>query len=212
MRWLCGRIMTVALMTTLAAGCGSDTGDSQVFRFVRFDNTGITQADSVSQTSANVDIFQGQCRGGTEVVPSADSILPFEQFTTTTVNAVFRNEEAADMHLAGMVIDVGPNAGRAQITRNPDGNIPGGRCSNIEQRCASDADCQGTVGACTHVETTISNLVLFDFQDKMLILPGTYNITVTFFARDDADRTFETRTGYVVTFDDFNNCTTTGAG
>ena len=212
MRWLCGRIMTVAVLTTVAAGCGSSGGgDSLVFRFMRFDNTGISQSDSVSETSANVDLFQGQCLGGGEVVPSPDSILPFEDFTVTTVNAVFRNEQAADMHLTGMVIDVGPDAGRAKITRNPGGTIPGGRCGNIDRRCASDADCDGVIGACAHVETIISSLTLFDFQDKALILPGTYNVAITFYAVDDADRTFETRTGYVVTFADFNNCTGEGA-
>lgn len=198
MRWLCARGMTVALLTTLAAGCGSTGGtDSLVFQFLHFDNTGITQADSVSETSADVDIVQDMC------------LINPEPFTVTTINAVFRNHEAADLHLNKMVIDVGPNAGRAPITRFPDGVIPGGRCSNIDQQCASDADCQGTVGACGHTDTTISGLVLFDFQDKAVILPGTYNVSITFSASDPF-HTFENRTGYVVTFDNFNNCIIAG--
>lgn len=203
MRWLCGRIVGVTLLVAVAAGCGSTSGndDVLVFHFLRFDNTGITQADSVGETSANVDIVQNVCLSGNTITA--------EPFTVTTINAVFRNEEAADMQLEQVVIDVGPKAGRATITHQLSGDLPGGRCSNIDQQCASDADCISTTstgtGSCVHTETTINDILLFDFDDKAHILPGTYSVIITFFA-SDAVRSFQISTNYVVTFEDFNNC------
>jgi hypothetical protein len=207
MRWLRGRMASLLLTGTLAAGCGSTGGDDAlVFHFIRFDNTGITQADSVRETSADVDIFQDMCQSGT-------SQSTPEPFTVTTVNAVFRNEEAADLHLQRVVIDVGPKLGRAPITHQLDGDIPGGRCSNIDQQCSADGDClsgsTGTVGSCLHTETTIGAVVLFDFEDKLHLLPGTDSVTITFSASDSI-HTFQTSTSYVVTFDDFDNCSKTG--
>jgi len=97
MRWLCGRMMGAALLAVVT-GCGSTSGDDAlVLQFVGFDSSGITQADAVRENSADVDILQ-------EICPSK---IP-EFFTSTIINATFRNNEAADLHLQHMVIGVGP--------------------------------------------------------------------------------------------------------
>ncbi len=201
MRRLCGG-MGLALLMALSGGCGSTSGeDALVFQFLNFDATGITQADSVRETSADVDNSQEFCLSG----------LP-EPFTQTIINAVFRNNEAADLHLNSMVIDLGPNSGRGTITRTIDGSIIGGRCSNIDQQCAFDSDCLaagGVVGSCVHTETTINGILLFDFDDKLATNTGTYNASITFFA-SDSNHTFQTGTSYVVRFDNFNNCAAGG--
>ncbi len=208
MQWLCGRTVGVALLAAIAAGCGSTSGDDAlVLQFVRFDNSGITQADSVRENSADVDIEQDSCRSGTTITA--------EPFKVTTINAVFRNNEAADLHLQQVVIAVGPAGSVATITHEADGKIPGGQCSNIDQQCSADADCisasSTTAGSCVHTETTITGILLFDFSDKQRFLfqPGTYNVTITFFASDSV-HTFQTSTAYTVTFDNYNNCTTAG--
>jgi hypothetical protein len=195
----------LAAVNSALNGCVAQPTSS--LRFVRFDNSGITQADSVSETSAAVDIVQDACLSGGEVTP--------EYFTVTRINAVFRNEEAADLHLQRVVIGVGPNAGRATITHQLSGDILGGRCSNIDQQCATDADCISLsatgAGSCVHSDTAISGILLFDFDDKAQILPGTYSVIITFSASDAVD-TFETSVDYVVTFEDFDNCSASAGG
>ena len=205
MRWLCGRTVGVALLAAIAAGCGSTSGDDAlVLEFVRFDNSGITQTDSVRENSADVDVLQDSCKSGTTITA--------EPFTVTTINAVFRNNEAAKLRVQQVAIAVGSFA---PITHQLDGDLPGGRCSNIDQQCSADADCisasSTTSGSCQHTETTITGILLFDFSDKQRFLfqPGTYNVTITFFA-SDLVHTFQTSTTYTVTFDDFDNCATTG--
>lgn len=206
MRRLCGFVMGTILMAALGFGCGSTGGDDQlVFQFLRFDNTGLTQEDSVRETSADVDIVLDLCDVGPPPI--------FEPFTNTTVNAVFRNHEASDLHLNRVVIDTGPTSQYGVITRNLSGNIPGGRCNGTDVPCALDADCgtTGGVGACAHGDTTISAILLFDVFDKQHIATGTDNVEISFFA-SDANRSFEARTSYVVTFANFNNCGTSGGG
>ncbi len=201
MRRLCGR-MGLALLMVWVGGCGSTGGtDALVLHFLHFDSTGLTQADSVRETSADVDNSPDSCQSGGQITA--------EPFTQTIINAVFRNEEAADLHLTSMVIDLGPTSGRGTITRAIDGSLPGGLCSNIDQQCASDADCfsasTGSTGSCVHTDTTITGILLFDFDDKLATNTGTYNASITFFATDP-NHTFETRTSYVVRFDNFDNC------
>jgi hypothetical protein len=211
MRWMCGRIAGVTLLATIAAGCGSTSGDDAlVFQFVSFDGAGITQADAVRQSSADVDIVQDCC-----VLVEEGLCFDAEPFTQTIINATFRNNGAADLQLQQVVIDLGPTAGRATVTHLVSGDLRGGRCSNIDQQCSSDADClsgsSSGSGTCEHTETTISGLLLFSFDDKAHILPGTYSTAITFFASDSV-HTFQTRTYYVVTFDDFDNCTISTGG
>jgi hypothetical protein len=202
MRWLCGLISGAMLIAVLWIGCGSTGGNDQlVMQFLHFDTTGITQADAVRETSADVDIWPPEtCPSGTP-----------EPFTQTIINAVFRNNEAADINLDRIVIDVGPTAGRAVVSHNIGGVLLGGSCNNIDQHCSSDADCQGVIGACTHSETTVNGILLFDRDDKAHINPGTYSVSITFFGHDPV-RSFETGTSYVVRFDDFDNCGTTSGG
>jgi hypothetical protein len=194
------------MLATIAAGCGSTGGeDALVFQFVNFDGNGITQADAVRQSSADVDIVQDICPSGLA-----------EPFTQTVINATFRNNGAADLQLQQVVIDVGPTAGRATVSHLVSGDLRGGRCTNIDQQCSSDADCFSTSsssgsGSCQHTETTISGLLLFSFDDKAHILPGTYSVTITFFASDSV-HTFQTSTNYVVTFADFDNCKVSTSG
>ena len=188
---------------------GCLTQPTPILQFLRFDNTGISQADSVGGISANVDIVQDACLSG--------GTITAEPFTVTTINAVFRNEEAAYLQLEQVVIDVGPNAGRATITHQLSGDLPGGRCSNIDQQCASDADCISTSGggarngSCVHTQTTMNGILLFDFDDKAHILPGTYSVNITFFASDTV-RSFQVSTYYVVTFEDYDNCSASAGG
>jgi hypothetical protein len=202
MRWLSALMSGTMLLGVLWMGCGSTDGndDQLVFQFLYFDSTGITQADSVGETSANVDVVQGFC--------DVAQTIP-EPFTDTLINAVFRNNEASDILLEQVVIDI-PGGGIAPIVRNLTAVIPGGQCSNFNQQCASDLDCQGVIGACLHMDTTISDILLFDFEDKEhVIYPATYNVSITFFG-SDPNRSYETSTHYVVDFDNFNNCTQTG--
>jgi len=195
------RTLAVGACALAVWGCGSTSNDDElVLRFVRFDNTGLTQEDAVRDTSADVDIVQDLCQSGTTVTA--------EPYTQTVVNAVFENDEAADIQLERMHIDIGPTSGRAPIDRAVHGTIVGGRCSTVERRCATDADCSvagGSPGICTHSQTTINGVLLFDFTDKAHVLPGTYNVAITFFG-SDALQSFQVRTIYAVTFVDLNNC------
>jgi hypothetical protein len=212
MRWL-WRMMGAVLLAAVVTGCGSTSGDDAlVLQFVSFDSTGITQADSVRENSADVDILQDKCCSVQDC-----SLWKPELFTQTIINATFRNNEAADLHLQQVVIAVGS---LATITHQIDGELRGGRCSSsIDQQCSADADCistssttgGGTSGTCTHTETTINGILLFDFSDKQRFLsrPGTYNVTITFFASDPV-HSFQISTGYTVTFDDYDNCSVTG--
>jgi hypothetical protein len=198
MRRLCGLI----LMATLALGCGSTSNNDQlVLQFVRFDNSGLTQQDAVRETSADVDNVQDICQVGPPLI--------LEPFTNTIINAVFRNMEGSDISLERVVIDTGPTSQYGVITRNLTAVIPGGRCSTGEQ-CGSDADCVSG-GTCTHTETTISDILLFDVFDKQHIQTGTDNVRISFFA-SDPNRSFEASSSYVVTFADFNNCPSTSGG
>jgi hypothetical protein len=198
MRWLCGRMMGAALLAAVVTGCGSTSGDDAlVLQFMGFDSSGITQADSVRETSADVDILPEICLSGKP-----------EPFTQTIINATFRNNEAADLHLQQVAIAVGS---LAPITHQLGGDLPGGKCSNIDQQCSNDAECVSasstTAGSCVHTETTINSILLFDFSDKQRFLfqPGTYNVTINFFAFDPV-HTFQVSTGYTVTFADYDNC------
>jgi hypothetical protein len=120
--------------------------------------------------------------------------------------------EASDIRLERVVIDAGPTSQYGVITRDLTGTIPGGRCGSGAQ-CGFDADCVsgGAAGTCTHTETTISAILLFDVFDKLHIRTGTDNVRISFFA-SDPNRSFEGRTSYVVTFADFNNCPSTSGG
>ncbi len=176
------------------------TPQSGPFTFLRFDTSGINQADSVRQSSADVDTVQDVC------VSATDSTVA-ETFTPTVINAVFRNESAADLELQSISIDLGPASGLGIIHRQLGGVIPGGRCAANNQHCVADGDC-GQSGPCVYQDTTVDGILLFDFMTKILVIPGnTYDASITFVA-SDGTQAFQTDTTYSVHFDDFCNCPT----
>jgi hypothetical protein len=205
----------VALLTTLALGCGSTADNRLVLRFIGFNGTGITQQDSVRPTGADVDVIQDLCS------TSMAGVQTFEPFTATTINATFRDEQATDIQLDSYIIHFNDaRSGVADISGSLNGSIIGGRCSSSNAPCAVDADCvqagTGTSGAtCDHTDTQINGILLFDFSAKAHVSPQIFgeatSLTITFFG-SDANRSFETTAGYVVIFDDYDHCTTTTGG
>jgi hypothetical protein len=215
MGWLCRSVTVLVLLSTLSVGCGSTAHDVLVLQFVRFDNTGLTQSDSVGEASADVDVIQDCCT----VNVMTQTCTSVEPFTQTVINAVLRNNEASDIQLNSYSIHFDdPNVGLADTQNNTSAKIGGGRCTSIDQHCADDSDCiSGTiVGSCIHTETTVNNILLFDIQAKLHVNPAVFgfatSISVTFFGADP-NRHWQTTANYVVTFANFNNCTsTTGTG
>ncbi|MFQ5664878.1 MAG: hypothetical protein ACE5I7_00450 [Candidatus Binatia bacterium] len=212
MRRLYGTAMGMRAVILLALmGCGSTSGNRLVLRFLGFDGSGITQADSVRPSSGEVDIMQELCS------IDADGNPVFEPFTETTVNGVFRNEQGADIRLERYTVDFGPKSGLPDSLKVfngvLNGNVQGGRCDTDARPCALDADCSGgatgVTGSCLRSETTINGILLVDFDRKAQILPGTLNLAVTFFG-SDVNQSFKTSTSYVVRFDDFDNCPSSG--
>src|SRR5262249_13895196 len=132
--------------------------------------------------------------------------------------------EASDIRLERYTIHfMDPRIGISDITYSSSGgfgNIVGGRCANIDQQCASDADCisAGSTGTCTHTNTTISGLLLFDFNAKShinlcsaanptnCVPPGQAEAFSVIFVGSDPNLTWTTTANYVATFDDFDNC------
>jgi len=213
------------MLTVFASGCGSTDGaggdDALVLQFVQWNSTGITQADEVGQSSADVDIHQGVCVSG------MDDLATDELFTETLVNAVFRNNEGSDILLEGYSTQIDdPRLFQANITNGSlSTNITGGRCSVNGEKCALDSDCR-TAGTCLHTETTVSGIVLISLQGKSFIeatiigstppaldiLGRTIPLKVTFFG-SDPNRSFQITINYMVTFANFDNCmTSTGGG
>jgi hypothetical protein len=197
----------IAVLAGLASACGSTANDRLVLRFLNFDNTGITQADSVRESSADVDIEAEICSVtmGTQTV---------EPFTQTSINAVFVNQQAADIRLESYTVDYGSKSGLPDAFKVFHGalsaNLIGGRCGGGGPQCALDSDCSGG-GGCVHSETTVTGIVIVDFDVKERITPGSYNVQMTFYG-SDANRSFQTSAGYVMRFDDFNNCQSSGTG
>lgn len=212
--WRLSKSMTsVAMLVVLAGGCGSTGGaggdDALVLQFIQWDNTNITQADAVSESSADVDVVQDVCAAGAG-----------ERFTQTVINAIFHNNEGSDILLEGYTTEIADK----RLTQSNIVNgtlsaaLTGGRCSN-QERCVIDNDCGLGGGTCTHSDTKVVGIVLFDFIGKELIrtvslqhpevLGQAIPLKVTFFS-SDPNRTFRTTANYLVTFGDFDNCTTSG--
>src|SRR5262245_34953871 len=144
MRRLCKTVMGGMLLAMLAGGCGSTDGsgdDRMVMRFVSFNGLGIEQEDAVTPSSANVDAVQDICESSGDT----GGTVTAEPFTNTLINAVFRNEEADNIQLSGYNVHFNdPATGLADISGNLNTLLPGGRCSDTEQKCTSDADCVTT--------------------------------------------------------------------
>ncbi len=212
------RLMTgVAMLAVLAGGCGSTGGaggdDALVLQFIQWDNTGLTQADSVGQSSADVDVVPDLCPGGTT-----------EPFTQTAINAIFQNNEGSDILLQSYSTQIGdPRLSQANITNGVlSTSLTGKRCAGTGAQCFIDSDCVvGVVGSCQPTQTTVSDIVLFDFLGKAFIqtvslehpevLGQTTPLKVTFFG-SDPNRSFQVSANYLVTFGNFDNCTTSTGG
>ncbi len=209
MRRLCKSVTGMALLAALWVGCGSTGGDDRlIFRFIRFDGQGLTQQDSVRTNSADVDVIQDICS-------VADGVPSFEPFTQTSINAVFRNEQALDIRLERYRVRVGGKSGLGVFEGRLSDNIPGGRCINVDRSCTADSDC-GAGGTCEHAETTVSSIILFDFLAKASVNPEVYGealtVSVSFFGSDATEQSFQTTANYVVTFADFDHCASSGTG
>jgi hypothetical protein len=223
MRRLSVLMTGVAMLVLSAGGCGSTGGaggdDALVLQFVQWNSTGITQADQVGESNADVDVVQDICNSTTGT-PTA------EPFTQTVINAVFRNNEGSDILLQGYSTEIGdPRLSQANISNPLSTSITGGRCSTTNAPCVTAADCGvGAVGAlstCDHSETTVSGIVLFDFLGKAVVytvslehpevLGQATPMKVTFFG-SDPNRSFQVSASYSVTFADFDNCTTSSGG
>jgi hypothetical protein len=211
----------VALLLA-CAGCGSDAGDQLTLSFITFNDDGVTQADAIRSTSADVDVCMSICEG-----------LQAEPFTQASINAVFVNRGKADILLDRFTLSI-PGSGVPDVTRRITANVIGGRCTDDPERaCGFDAECaepgQVTeIGACEHTETTV-NVLLYDFELKSRILPGqcpqlvlqddgtlvfipgtifpeTFEAVLTFSGEDLTEERFTVSTNYVTTFADFDNC------
>jgi len=216
------RLMTgVTVLAVLAGGCGSTGGlnggnDALVLQFIQWDNTGITQADSVGESNADVDVVQDLCPSGTGGAPTP------EPFTQTLINAVLQNNEGSDIQLQHYSTEIGdPRLSQSDIVNGTlTANLTGGRCANGTQQCFTDADCAlGVSGSCQHSQTTVTGIVLFDFVGKEFIYTVSLDhpevlgqatpLKVTFFG-SDPNRSFQITASDLVTFEDYNNCTSSG--
>lgn len=212
MGWLSKSTIGLVALATLLIGCGSTSNDQLVLQFVGWDNTGLTQADSVGPNSADVDVIQDCC-----AVNAQNQCTSYEPFTQTTINAIFQNNQGLDITLNSYVIHFN-NLPLGDITQTTSATIVGGRCAvQANRQCAVDSDCTvgGVPGLCTHTQTTITGLVLFDFQTKALVanpadLGIASPITVTFFGTDATNQSWQAVANYTVTFADYDNCSSGG--
>lgn len=197
MKWSYNLAMSM-LVAVLATGCGSSTGDNLVLQFLGFSSV-TENGDSIGQTLAEVDIGFDICADDTP-----------EPFFQTQATATFVNHEGADIVIREIDIDTSA-AGLQPIHRDFGSSGPvviGGRCTNNpSQQCALDSDCSlgGFNGTCERTQSTVEFL-LFSFDDKALLRPGTFSIPITFFGVDSSNSDFTVRTVMTVTFEDFNHC------
>jgi hypothetical protein len=218
MRRLFRSITCIALLALVMVGCGStsgsEDGDSRsVLRFIRFDDSGITQADAVLNDNAQVDVEQNLCEtsggssGGTPMVSA-------EPFTETVTNVILRNDQKLDIRLEHYVIHIAdPNVGIGDLDFSMNGTVVGGRCSNVSTRsCASNQECAvgTTSGTCVFTETTLGGLLLVDFDTKDRVQPRALRrglpVTITFFGSDVVGNDYRVTAGITITFDNFCNC------
>lgn len=210
--WRLCRLATGAgLVAMLALGCGSSGEDSIVMRFITFDAGNISQTDTVTPTSAEVCVNDPNISGDLTQLPP------------TFINAIFVNEEKANIHLVSYTVHFNESSvGVADVTAYVPGNpdLPGGMCSTGFTQCAVDADCAATSGSsssgsgqsatCDHSETIVGGLVLIDSETKAHVNPRLYgqtlSLTVSFVGKDDANHKFEVEAGYAVVFSASAEC------
>jgi hypothetical protein len=221
-RLIDGRLLVLGLIC-FAFGCGTagtdaQGEDGQTMAFSGFDGTGIVQADSVNGTAAQVDVCQGLCKDGSEVIEDGTVItgegVTREEFTSTFVNALFTNRGKADIVLDSYTLFV-PNSGVPAVKHSISARLPGGRCdgSDPEQQCADNIDC-GVGGSCSHTTTPVT-ILLYDFDFKTRVQQGTcpfdiedttLDADLTFSGSDEAGQRFTIDANYVSTFANFVNC------
>src|SRR5215475_11847499 len=223
------RVSTCALSLTCvlgALGCGGSgfsgqgSSDSLTMSFQAFSGEGITQQDSVFNTSASVDVCQDICAIGGALVD-----VQFEAFTETVANALFINNGFADILIDRYTVSI-PGTGIPPRTVQTAVLLPGGRCvSEPTRHCGLDNDCRLN-DTCDHVEVPVQ-VLLYDFTTKELIrgdqrcpeldpenlvvIPGnvtpqTAQTNVTFSGSDESGERFTVKTGLVGSFFDANNC------
>jgi len=231
MRWFPHTTMVVGACLLLGlTSCGSagfDNGgtDALTMQFLGFSDEGIDQQDSVGTTSADVDVCASLCSVGGDLID-----IEFEQFTTTSANAVFMNMGASPILLDTYSVAI-PGSGIPTRIGSISAILPGGQCSNSTAQCGDDSACFG-LGQCEHVETPVQ-VLLFDFIAKELVrgdaecpsidfvnnqitpgnvVPQTYQTNVTFSGSDASGERFTVKAGMVASFFDANNCESNSGG
>lgn len=219
-----------------AAGCGSSgfqgqSGDDALtMSFQGFTDEGITQQDTVGNTSANVDVCQDICSIGAGFLIGQ---VVFETFTPTSANAIFVNNGTADILLDQYTVST-PGLGVPARTVSADVLLPGGRCTGSPTtQCGFDSQC-GLVGPCDHAQTMVQ-VLLYSLVEKELIVgdqtcplldttttpftvipgdvtPQTHQTKITFHGSDETGKGFTVNAGLVGTFSDAINCTASGGG
>lgn len=235
------RVSTCVLSLTFvlgALGCGGsgfsgqNGDDALTMSFVGFTGVGITQQDSVGNTSADVDVCPTICDFGEGGIFGDET---FEAFTQTRANALFVNLGFADILLDSYTVTI-VGSGIPPRTVDTAALLIGGRCSNSPTRhCSLDNECSllGVIGTCVQTQTPVE-ILLYTFTDKELIssgphgdrmcpgvdregnptpgdiIPQTLQTTVTFSGSDESGKRFTVKTGLVAGFFDANNCGSTG--
>jgi len=221
--WWVRRISTIGLAVMLAS-CGSsgfDTengGDQLVLSFQGFSGDGLTQADFVGNTSADVDVCQFFCIT-TDIIQQT---LEQEPYTSTRAIASFTNTGKSDILIDRYTVTI-PGSGIPERVSTISERVAGGRCAN-GLSCASDLEC-GVGGTCERT-TSSFEILLVDQTTKDLvrsgtcaevslnpltitpgtIIPETLAIQVSFSGSDNTGERFNVRAGYEAIFFDFDNC------
>lgn len=221
-----------------AFGCGGsgfsgqNGDDALTMSFIQFNDTDITQEDSVIGTAAQVDVCPTICDFGVDGI-FGDEV--FEAFTETFANAVFQNNGTADILLDSYTVSI-VGAGIPPRTINTAALLPAGRCSNSPTtHCGLDNDCSifgGMAGQCDQTQVPVG-IVLVNFVEKELakgdgvcpgvdpntglptpgtVVPQNFQINVTFSGSDETGERFTVRTGLNGSFFDANNCDTSTGG
>lgn len=217
MRRFYGWMAFCVLLIGSVSGCGSTDGgadgnDRLVVRLVGFNGIGIEQSDSVRANSADVDVVESLCvstTGGEEM-----PMVSQELFTSTLVNAVFRNDQRLDVLLDRLVVHFeDQRVGFGDLTQSINATVTGGRCSNAEDRsCAVSSDCivGATAGTCTFSESIVPGILLVDLAAKAAVQPQIFGqgtpVRLTFSGSDVVGNQYQVTAGYTITFANFCNC------
>ena len=146
MRWFPHTTMMVGACLLLGlTSCGSsgfDNGgtDALTMQFLGFSDEGIDQQDSVGTTNADVDVCASLCNVGGDLID-----IEFEQFTTTSANAIFMNMGSSPILLDTYTVAI-PGSGIPTRTGNISVILPGGQCSNSTAQCGDDSACNVVMG------------------------------------------------------------------